>query len=366
MLKTLVITATTDLSSDQRLQRCAAALQAAGWQVTLLGRVLPSSPALPERAFAQVRLRCPVLKGPLFYALFNVQVAFWLLRHKRRMVVAADADTLLAGWVGARLTGAWLAFDAHEYFSELPEVVRRPWVQAAWRWIERRLIPQTDLAYTVGPALAATFERLYGKHFGVVRNVPLASAYQGLERRPVPGRIVYTGAVNEGRGLEPLLEALCRLPAYHVVVCGEGPRLAAIRQMVAELGLDKRVTLMGHLAPEALRLQLAQAWIGFSALEPQGESYRLSLTNKFFDYVQAGLPQICPDLPEYRAILQAHAVGVAVPCRADRIAEAIGQLADPATYRQMEAACPAAAERYCWEREQAALQAMYARFLERE
>lgn len=366
MLKTLVITATTDLASDQRLQRCAAALHAAGWQVTLLGRVLPSSPALPQRGFAQVRLRCPVLKGPLFYAFFNMQVALWLLQHRHRMVVAADADTLLAGWVGARLTGAWLAFDAHEYFSELPEVVRRPWVQVAWRWIERRLVPQTDLAYTVGPALAEVFTRLYRRPFGVVRNVPLAAAYQGLERRPVAGRIVYTGAVNEGRGLEPLLDALRQLPAHSLVVCGDGPLLPSIKALAAEMGVANRVTFMGRLSPEALRGQLAQAWIGFSALEPQGESYRLSLTNKFFDYVQAGLPQICPDLPEYQTILAAHPVGIAVACAAEPIVAAIGRLGDAAVYQMLEAACPAAASRFCWEREQAVLQALFAPYLERE
>jgi glycosyltransferase involved in cell wall biosynthesis len=299
------------------------------------------------------------LAGPLFYLAYNGMLALWLARRRYSVVTAADADTLLGCTLATTANGAKLVFDAHEYFSELPEVVRRPFVQKAWAWVERTCIPRAARAYTVGPALAEVFTRIYHKPFGVVRNVPLAAAYQAFTRKTVPGRIVYTGAVNEGRGLEQLLEAFIQLPTYTAVICGDGPLKEALVDKVEVLQLTDRVRFTGWITPAELRQELSFAWIAFSALVPQGESYRLSLTNKFFDYIQAGVPQLCPALPEYEAILAQHPVGFAVPCTAEGIADGIQLLANENIYQQKEAACMQAAPVFTWENEQVALLKIY-------
>lgn len=359
MPKTLVIVATTDLASDQRLQRAARALHGDRLQVTLLGRVLPASPALQPHPYRQIRLWCPRTKGFGFYLLYNLQVLFWLLRHRPDAVTACDADTLVGASIGARLVGARLYFDAHEYFSEVPEVVRRPFIQAVWRWVEKIFIPRVDVAYTVGPALAAHFAKRYGIPFASIRNVPLQADYANLPRRPIPNRIVYTGALNEGRGLEELLQTLAIEPAYTAVLCGDGPLESELKQLAHTLGLAQRVQFTGRLSPEQLRLQLAEAWLGFSLLVPTGESYRLSLANKFFDYIQSGLPQICPALPEYQAILQQHPVGLALPCISTAIREGLARFSDTVYYQKTSAACLQAAEVFHWEQEQSLLISLY-------
>lgn len=359
MPTTLVIVATTDLASDQRLQRAASALHGDTLQVTLLGRVLPSSGPLEVHSYTQIRLHCPLHKGIGFYLLYNLQVLFWLIRHRPQAVTACDADTLVGASLGARLVGARLYFDAHEYFSEVPEVVRRPAIQAVWRTIEHIFIPRVDVGYTVGPALAAVFSRIYGKPFGTIRNVPLQADYSSNVRLPVPNRIVYTGALNEGRGLEQLLQVLALEPAYTAVICGDGPLQAHLQALSASLGLQERVRFTGRLLPAELRHQLSQAWLGFSLLVPTGESYRLSLANKFFDYIQAGLPQICPALPEYEAVLAQHPVGLALPCTVEAIRGALHRFAAPSFYADAEAACRQAAPFYLWEQEQQKLRALY-------
>jgi len=356
---TLVIVATTDLASDQRLQRAASALHGDTLQVTLLGRVLPASPPLEARSYRQIRLHCPQNKGMAFYFLYNLQVLFWLLRHRPQGVTACDADTLVGASLGARLIGARLYFDAHEYFSEVPEVVRRPLIRKVWQTVERVFIPRVDVAYTVGPALADRFSQLYGKPFGTVRNVPLRADYAQIVHTPIPGRIVYTGALNEGRGLEELLHALALEPACTAVICGDGPLAEDLQALSYSLGLQDSVRFTSRLSPPELRHQVAQAWLGFSLLVPTGESYRLSLANKFFDYIQAGLPQICPALPEYTAVLAHYPVGLALPCTVEAIREAIHRFADAAFYAATVSACHNAASKYTWEHEQEALRTLY-------
>ena len=47
------------------------------------------------------------------------------------------------------------------------------------------------------------------------------------------------------------------------------------------------------LQPEELRLITAEAYIGINLVENNGLSNYLSLANKFFDYIHAGIPQLC-------------------------------------------------------------------------
>jgi glycosyltransferase involved in cell wall biosynthesis len=324
-----------------------------------LGRVLPTSPPLSTRPYSQIRLKCPYLKGPQFYLSYSAQVAAWLGARAFDVVTSCDADTLLGCTIGVSLNGAKLVFDAHEYFSELPEVVGRWHVKELWTWVEELCIPRAKQAYTVGPALARVFSERYCKPFGVVRNVPLKANYAGLLRRPMTGSIVYTGAVNEGRGVEELLEALVLLPQYSAVICGDGPLLETMKRLAQSLGVAARVRFTGRLSPDELRSELARAWIAFSALKPQGESYRLSLTNKFFDYIQAGLPQLCPALPEYEAIVSVHPVGLAIPCTPKAIIEGLRALSNQHVYDIAASACAQAAKVFNWELEQQELTRLY-------
>jgi hypothetical protein len=110
----------------------------------------------------------------LFYLEFNLRLAWWLLRQAAPAAYGAvDLDTVLPVWLVARLKRRPWVYDAHELFTEVPEVVARPAVQRVWRWIEAFAVPRATLAYTVGPALAEVFRARYGRVFWVVRNVPL-------------------------------------------------------------------------------------------------------------------------------------------------------------------------------------------------
>jgi glycosyltransferase involved in cell wall biosynthesis len=260
--------------------------------------------------------------------------------------------------VAASLLGVPLVFDAHEYFSEVPEVVRRPTIQRVWRGIENLCIPHSAVAFTVSQSLADLFKTLYNKPFGLVSNVP--QKREALQRRPAPGRIVYTGAVNEGRGLEELIGALPQLPGYTVVVCGQGPLQSFLEELVLKLGVEDRVHFTGQLSPEALQAQVAQAWLGYGLLVPNGLSYQYSLANKFFDYMQAGVPQLCPNLPEYQAILAQFPVGLAVACTQEEIVKAVLQMADAEFYASCQAASKEASTIFTWEEEKKSLLALYA------
>ncbi|GAC1587789.1 MAG: hypothetical protein NVS3B25_03950 [Hymenobacter sp.] len=373
----LLLAVTTDLCYDQRMQRICGSLATAGYRVQLVGWQRPASPPLTPQPYAQHRLRGWFQRGKLFYIEYNLRLLLYLLGQRAAAWCACDLDTALPVWLRARLGGQPFVYDAHELFTEVPEVVARPAVQRVWRWVESFVVPRARLAYTVGPALAWVFEQRYGRAFAVVRNVsrlreaePLPPATRPAAPAPRGGYILYQGALNVGRGLENLLEAMPRV-AGRLVICGEGDLSAALRARAEHLGLlaSGQVEFRGFVLPEALQEVTRHAAVGVMLLENLGLSYYFSLANKFFDYVHAGIPQVLVDFPEYRALNDQFDVAELVPdLRPATLATALNRLlpgGDAARYRHLAANCRRAASQLSWQHEEQELLRLYGDLLPR-
>jgi glycosyltransferase involved in cell wall biosynthesis len=117
----------------------------------------------------------------------------------------------------------------------------------------------------------------------------------------------------------------------------------------------------GLLVPEQLWKRTPKASIGITLFENRGLNQYLSLANRFFDYIMAGVPQICPDFPEYKAILEKYPVGLAVDTSdPEAIAAALNKLLNNnVVYEYCVQACLQAREVFTWEVEQKKLLAFY-------
>jgi glycosyltransferase involved in cell wall biosynthesis len=274
---------------------------------------------------------------------------------------SVDLDTLPAMRLAAWLRGKSLVYDAHEIFTEVPELLDRPFKQWVWRQLERFLIPGIRHAYTVNQSLAQWYAARYAIQMQVVRNMPFAKA-KVQPQAATPHFILYQGALNHGRGIEALLESLALLPELQLVIAGRGDLDVALRQKCSELGLNDRVRFTGQLDPESLQQLTEQAWLGVNLLESHALNYYYSLANKFFDYVQAGIPQLCMNFPEY-ALLNGR-YQVALLCddlQPEKMAEQIKELLQsPEIYRQLAKNCQQAAVEWIWENEKVILLRLYA------
>lgn len=365
-MKRIIFTVTTDLSYDQRMQRICQTLAEAGYEVLLVGRKKRKSLALGEKPYRQHRLFCFAQKGKWFYIEYNIRLFFLLLFSRCQAICSIDLDTLLACSTASRLRNKPLAFDAHEYFTELPELVNRPRTQRIWRWIEQKGLPQAQVCYTVGMELARIFTEKHKKRFYCIRNVPFA-AKTALPANPFPKekyRLLYQGALNEGRGLEACIAALHELPEnVELWLAGEGDLSDALRKQAE--GLGERLRFWGYVQPAKLKELTKQADIGLNLLENKGLNYYYSLANKFFDYMQAERPSLNPDFPEYRNICTQDEVGLLLPqCDAPSIVAAVKRLTeDPAFYAELQANCREAKAKYTWEQESEYLLRLYETWL---
>ncbi|MBC3542158.1 glycosyltransferase [Rufibacter sediminis] len=358
MGKSIVFTVTTDLNHDQRMQRIAGTLAQAGYAVTLVGRQLPTSGILPEKPFRQVRFRCLFRKGPLFYLEYNLRLAFWFLSHRFDIYGVVDADTALAGLLTVTWRRKPLVFDAHELFPEMPEVVHRPGVKGFWAVLEKMAFKRATLAYTVSASLVTYFQTKYHREVHLIRNMPVRQHALALPEEPP--YFIYQGALNVGRGLEVTLKALQHVPA-RLVICGDGPLRKNLETLTQELGIEDKVIFKGNLAPAALTQMTAAAWAGIMQLENQGLSYYYSLANKFFDYVQTGIPQVCVPFPEYQQLNAQHEVALLAPAEVEEVRAALlTLLQDQETYLRLQQNCLRAREEWSWQTEGQRLMHLYA------
>ena len=349
-VKKIIFTVTNDLNYDQRMQRICGSLGDAGYEVLLVGRKLKASLPLQNKNYKQQRLNCWFTRGKSFYAEFNIRLFFFLLFSKADCICAIDLDTILPCFYAAKIKGIKSVYDAHEYFSQLDEVITRPNIYRFWHRIERKMIPKFKNGYTVCDSLAEEFKKNYKANYKVIRNVPLLAARP--EQVNSQDVILYQGAVNKGRGLDKLALAMQNVNAQ-LWVCGHGNFFEEMKSVVHTNGLSGKIIFHGMLEPETLKKKALQSCIAINPFERTGLNQYLSLSNKFFDYIHAGIPQVTMNYPEYRTINDQYEVAVLIDdLDPGTIANAINKLLDDKElYSQVKQNCLKARKELNWQNE---------------
>ncbi|MFN8246068.1 MAG: glycosyltransferase [Ferruginibacter sp.] len=358
----IVFTVTNDLSYDQRMIRICSSLAENGYDVLLVGRKRRSSIPLTEKTFRQKRLNCWFDRGALFYAEFNIRLFLFLLTRKADAICAIDLDTILPVLYISWLKKINRIYDAHELFCEMKEIVSRPRIYAIWKMIERHTVPAFKHGYTVNGPIAGEFRKMYGVDYAVIRSM---ARYDGTAPEPVRDHyILYQGAVNEGRCFETLIPAMQWVDAP-LHICGDGNFMKRAKDLVRQYGLESKIIFHGLLPPEELKPITRKARIGLTLFEPGARSNYFSLANRFFDYIQAGVPQLCVDYPVYRELNNLHQVAVLITDLSARsIADSINQmLQNEQEWITMKDHCISAAKELNWQSEEKKLLSFYRKLI---
>ena len=336
------------------MQRICNALASAGYSVTLVGRTIKNNPPLINAHFQQKRIHLFAKKGPLFYIEYNIRLFFYLLFKPADLICAIDLDTILPCYFASRLKGTKRVYDAHEYFTEQKEIVSRPSIYKIWMAIEKFSVPKFKNGYTVNNWIAAAFEKRYGVQYQTIRNLPVKYP---LESAPKKDKfILYQGAVNEGRCFETLIPAMknvnCKLVIY-----GNGNFSKQSLSIIKSNLLTNKVSIEPAIDPAELRKITPTAYIGLTLFDQTGLNQYHSLANRFFDYIMAGIPQLCVDYPEYRAINDVYEVAYLIPnTESETIAAALNKLLDDnVLYQRLQLNCQQARETLHWNHEQLGL-----------
>ncbi len=198
---------------------------------------------------------------------------------------------------------------------------------------ENKAVKHVDRMMTVNNALAQFFKQQYKIPIpSVVRSIPDISEE---DSRPINYRklynwsidsiiLIYQGAINPGRGLKISIESIKKLPdQYKLVIVGDGPLKKAFEKLINKLNLSHRIKLIGQVPNELLINYTQGANIGLCLIEPINLSKKLSLPNKIFEYIHAGIPILGSDLPEISEVISSFNCGETSPLLVDEIAEVV-------------------------------------------
>ncbi|MFH9686824.1 glycosyltransferase family 4 protein [Streptomyces sp. NPDC017413] len=275
-----------------------------------------------------------------------------------------------------------LVWDAHEYVPGLPPRHGR-WLPAHVAW-EKEHAVFADAVVTVSPALAELLKE--GHQLTelptVVLNAPVISpgADEVAGADPVPDLrelcgvgpetplLAYVGGINPVRGVETIIEGLARMPDVHVAMVSVPPgkpyaATATIRKLVAELGVGDRVHFLPFVPHWQVAEFVAPADAAVSPLHHLA-NHELALSNKFFEYSQARLPQIVSDIRTMSEMVTSTGQGEVFRAQDtdDYVRAVKAVLADPERYRAAYDK-PGLLEKWTWEAQAEVLDGIYSRLL---
>jgi len=283
----IVFLASNDHQTDQRMRRICSSLHNAGHEVHLVGRRLSKESRQEVASYTIHLLPLRHSKGPRFYFnLMQSQIAFVRKIKNVDIVSSVDADTIIAASKLSKILSAIHIHDAHEWFTEVPELKGKIVKKAIWKWVERKGLKTTRAAYTVSQTLKKYYDQIAPVPFDLIRNYP--KSLEVTERSLKKYDIIYQGAINQGRCIELLLE-VCKKESYSLCLCGNGDLYSSLKEKYKKV---THIEFKGAILPENLHRITETARIGFNMLDNSSQSYDGSLPNKTFDYIQAQIPQI--------------------------------------------------------------------------
>lgn len=363
----IIISVTSDLLTDQRVQRTAGTLKEAGYKVLVVGRRPPDSGEMPGKRYRCIRFRLLFNKGPLFYANYNLKLFWFLLWKQADYLLSNDLDTLPANILVSIIKRIPVIYDSHEYFTGVPELTERPGVRYIWERIEAICLPRVSSMYTVNESIASLYSKRYSREVKAIRNVPhtyvLPKREKALLRRDLglpqekPIIILQGAGINIQRGAEEAVSAMKYLDDVLLLIVGGGDVLPLLHKLVAEQNLSDKVRFVPKQVPGELILYTQSADIGLSLDKDTNINYRLSLPNKIFDYIQARIPVLASRLPEVTKIVEGYGVGMICPDHEpETIAACIRQmLRDEPAKKVMAENLERAAAELNWEKERITL-----------
>ena len=317
-MKRIIVSVTNDLTTDQRVDKVCNTLSKMGFKVLLIGRKFKNSEKL-NRNYNTFRFKLLFNKGFLFYAEYNLRLFFKLFFIKKEILLSNDLDTLLPNYLISKIFKTKLVYDSHELFTEVPELINRPFVQNFWLTIEKNILPNIKNCYTVSKSISLYYNLEYNTNFKVIRNLPFAINKTSTSTFTFENNnkkiIIYQGAVNKARGLELIITTMQYIENTILVIIGSGDIEIKLLQQIRVLDLDEKVKLISKITPKELQELTPLADLGISIEENFGLNYKFALPNKLFDYIQAKVPVLISDLLEMKNIVQKYGVGEIVKDR---------------------------------------------------
>lgn len=307
----------------------------------------------------------------VFLLIFNnIKLFLYAIKYRADIYHSNDLDTLLAGFLLAKLHGAQLVYDSHEIYNEQYSYYSHLFKNSL-ALIESILIKHADNVITVNDTIAKVLSQRYSiKRPVTIMNCPFYEdcCKEGV-RQADNVKIIYLGGYNSERGLEELIISTKYIKDATLYFRGFGKLESKLRNMCIENGLEGKVVFLEPVKMTDIVKSLRDFDIGVVPYKPVSLNNKLSTPNKIFEYMMAGLAVATSDLIELYKIVMNNGIGTVFdPNDPNNIAIKINEMIKDKNnlVRMKQNAARCARETYNWEKQGKKLLDVYESVLKRE
>ena len=284
------------------------------------------------------------------------------VRFRPDLIHCNDFDTLPFGYLAAIICDSALIYDSHELWSENELAGRSALGKRLVKWIEGFLARRCDGVISVSNAAGTWLRDLYNlKNLIVVTNCPMIGA---VEQQPKSAHfeLLCHGMFAPDRGYEELIDCAALVEPYDIQVRmrGYGVRTQEYQERAARTG-QKNILFSEKVPSDQVCSAASASHVGVALTRPVSKSYELTVSNKLFEYLAAGLPVILSDVPEHRMLNERYHFGMILDkITPEALAEAAIRLKeDPTLYQELRENAMLASRELCFEKEGEKLISLY-------
>lgn len=247
---------------------------------------------------------------------------FWLIgvlrlltKLKPEILHCHDLTGLIVGFLyKLKNKEVFTIYDCHEFQTEVKNLSYAK--KKLLFLIEKICIFYADSFVTVSDAIAKNYEYRYGiKKPVLILNCPkeMIATNEKLNLKKILGfnedepLYIYQGSLSKGRGIELILSAFKSLPHKNVVFMGNGP----LKDQIKSTSKDhSNIKFYESVPVDEVLKYTSSADVGICLTDKSCLNHIFCLPNKFFEYMNAGVPVICNNLHETNKIMQQKDIGL--------------------------------------------------------
>ena len=257
-----------------------------------------------------------IIKKLLRGHVVNKLICDAIVAEKPDVIHANDLNALIPAYMAQKKLKCGLVYDSHEIFTENFMIKSKPFYAAYLRAKEKAICKKLVKMVCVSHAAADYFAKEYKiEKPMVITNCSLKSEMVISEEKNEGFEVLNHGQFYEGRGYDIMVEASSLFkdyPEIKMALRGFGVLEESLKNRARELDAKNVIFYPKVLVQELIPLA-SRSKVGLAITENICLNFKLSVSNKLFEYASAGLPVIMSDIPEHRYLNEKYNFGIIIP-----------------------------------------------------
>lgn len=283
-----------------------------------------------------------------------------IVKSNPDIIHANDLNGLIPAYKAAKKLKCRIIYDTHEIFLENLWIARNKVMKTVYGYFEKRIINKVDLVVCVSKAAKKYIEEKYHPESIIVvtNSIPLNEIEKIVEVKKSPTfEILNHGQYYQGRGYDLMVRAAKLLQndgltEITFVLRGFGIMEQELHSFVEECKLQN-VRFDPPVKTYELIDCATRSHVGLAITEPSCINFKLSVSNKLFEYAAAGLPVIMSNIPEHVYLNEKYRFGIVLDDNSPEcLAVAVKRLfTDSVFYESCALNAKCLSREICWEKE---------------